>query len=36
MLMGMLAVLIKGAIEVGGIGRAWDLASQSGRIEFFK
>ncbi|KAK2148248.1 hypothetical protein LSH36_507g02047 [Paralvinella palmiformis] len=35
MLMGMLAVLIKGAIEVGGIGRAWDLASQSGRIEFF-
>ena len=36
MLMGMLAILIKGAMEVGGIGRAWELANESGRIEFFK
>ena len=29
-------VILQGAIEVGGIARAWEIADDSGRIEFFE
>ncbi|KAK3091104.1 hypothetical protein FSP39_017149 [Pinctada imbricata] len=34
MMAGLLAVLIKGSIEVGGFSKAWDIAYKSGRINF--
>jgi hypothetical protein len=29
-------VIIKGAIDLGGIGEIWRRAEEGGRIEFFK
>lgn len=34
MIMGLLIVLIKGSMEVGGFGNAWNIASENGRIKF--
>ncbi|CAH1790095.1 unnamed protein product [Owenia fusiformis] len=35
MIGGLLAIVIKGTIEVGGIERVWEINQQSDRIEFF-
>ncbi|XP_070178289.1 sodium-coupled monocarboxylate transporter 1-like isoform X2 [Littorina saxatilis] len=35
MLVGLLAIIIEGAIRVGGIDRVWQLNKYYGRIEFF-
>lgn len=34
MFTGLIAILIKGSIEVGGFGEAWQLAYDSGRVYF--
>ena len=34
MFAGLLAVLIKGSIEVGGFEKAWQIAADSGRVTF--
>ena len=34
MMIGILTVLIRGSIEVGGFQKAWDIAYDSGRIVF--
>ncbi|XP_076801198.1 sodium-coupled monocarboxylate transporter 1-like [Clavelina lepadiformis] len=34
MLIGFLSVTIKGSIDVGGFGRAWEIAEANGRIDF--
>lgn len=34
MFAGMLAVVIRGLIEVGGFENVWAAASRSGRVEF--
>ena len=34
MISGVLAALIQGSIELGGFSKAWDIAAQSGRIQF--
>lgn len=36
MFMSILAVLIQGFIEVGGISRAWEIATDNERIEIWK
>lgn len=36
MIAGMLAALIQGCIELGGFSKAWDIADQSGRIQFWE
>ena len=32
----MLAIIIKGSLDVGGFGSVWSTAEEGGRIEFFK
>jgi Na+/proline symporter len=34
MFAGLLAILIKGSIEVGGFSEAWSRAYDSGRVKF--
>lgn len=36
MLMGVLAIVIQGAVAYGGIEKVWDIAYHGGRIELFK
>ena len=36
MMAGILAILIKGCITLGGIGNVWAMAEQGGRINFNK
>ena len=36
MMVGIVAVLIKGCLVVGGIGPVWDLNEQFGRLNFFE
>lgn len=36
MLVGLLAVLIQGSIEIGGFQRAWDIAYNNSRVEFLE
>ncbi|ESO87029.1 hypothetical protein LOTGIDRAFT_107431 [Lottia gigantea] len=35
MLTGLIAVLIRGSMLVGGFGKAWEIAANSSRVEFF-
>ena len=35
MIGGMLAILVKGTVDVGGPGSVWNVAEQGGRINFF-
>jgi len=36
MLASLLAVVIKGVLDVGGLDTVWERASLTGRVEFFK
>ncbi|KAK3095173.1 hypothetical protein FSP39_011031 [Pinctada imbricata] len=35
MVAGILAILIKGTMVVGGVGRTWEIAKDNGRLNFF-
>ncbi|KAK3096003.1 hypothetical protein FSP39_021869 [Pinctada imbricata] len=35
MVTGILAILIKGTLVVGGVGRTWEIANDNGRLNFF-
>lgn len=36
MFSGMLAMIIQGSINVGGLGEAWRIAQEHGRLQFFE
>ena len=36
MLMGFLAVIIQGSINVGGLGNVFDIARESGRLDIWE
>lgn len=36
MLVGVLAIVVQASLRVGGLNKAWNIAAEHGRIEFFK
>ncbi len=36
MFAAVFVVIIKGSIDLGGVGEIWKIAEEGGRIEFFK
>ena len=36
MYIALLAVMVKGVVEAGGVARTWEINDDSGRIEFLK
>ena len=36
MYFALLAVMVKGVVQAGGVARTWEINDESGRIEFFK
>ena len=36
MIGGIIAILVKGSLAVGGMDDVWRIAQEGGRIEFFK
>lgn len=36
MIVGVLAIVVQGTVRVGGVSKVWNIASERGRIDFFK